>query len=67
MSSVIDVFFVYLYPECKPATPVIQVDLFFFISSPEVKLHAGDSNGKGKGVGRDAADGEREKSQGVRR
>ncbi|TMS20733.1 Cytosolic carboxypeptidase 6 [Larimichthys crocea] len=36
------------------------------IQSSEVKSHTGGGNGKGNGVGRDAADREREKSQGVR-
>lgn len=65
MLFVIDIFLFISILNSNAPRPSFKL-ICFFISSPEVKTHAGDSNGKGKGVGRDAADGEREKSQGVR-
>lgn len=65
MLFVIDIFLSISILSSNAPHPSFKL-ICFFISSPEVKPHAGDSNGKGKGVGRDASDGEREKSQGVR-
>lgn len=65
MLSVIDIFLFICILNANPPRQSFKL-ICFFISSPEVKPHVGDSNGKGKGVGRDGADGEREKSQGVR-